>query len=903
MRVGFNIMQIFQRSSLSRAVIAASLTTAMLPAPAVAQQEETENAGSGVIEEVVVTARLKSVAASIVDERLEIPFSADFLGFEAISRAGDSTIAGALRRLPGLTLIDNKFIYIRGLGERYSSVTVNGAVVPSPDLSRSVIPLDLFPTSIVESIKVQKAFGASTPANFGGGDIDIRTKPFPKAPLISISVGSGGDSISHKGLEYDDGSIKPLPAAIAAAIDRYRGDISQSNIFNTENNSGNTISAEQAEQIQRNLMLSLPRKIGIGNNLDNKPDQDYKLALGNSWDVGYQWLVGGSLSAAVSEKFRNKDQFTREVGAPDRIFTNTERTTEEERETLSATLGAEYGNTHAVGVSYFKISHDVKDASIGRGFDQNNSPADGRELISYETRTEERELELYQLTGEHSLEGLEALYIWTEWLDFVENLRLSWFYSDGAVSTELPNQTLYNGTTNLATGFTQISPAPAAGQHIFLELDDDEGSWGGEFELPLFLSGSELTVKAGWAASEKTREYFQYTFNVGTTGLGSDVLAGGPGRVVSDPILGNLDNNFTASLGSNFGTESYIAARKLNALFGELDWRLNEYWRVTVGSRWEEFKQALLTVDLLDFSGSSINAQIAALSDPNQRFAYVEDDWYNTVAVTYSDTGLLGSEEYQLRVGYAQTVVRPDLRESADVTYIDPEINQRVRGNPFLENSPIDHLDLRAEFFYPNGDNFTVSLFFKDIEAPIETVRQPGSDDNVVLTYQNADSGEVYGIEVEGLLTLPASLIGVDGFFLSGNATISDSDIEIDTSSNVLTNESRRLTGHSDYVLNAQLGYDSPGGRHSTSLIYNVFGERIYFAGVAGNDDAFEQPFHSLDLTYTYYPTDTLSISMKVQNILEEDREFDQKNGDGESVRIIEQEVGRSWGLSAKWSY
>lgn len=866
-------------------------------------QDELDIEAPSIIEEVVVTGRLKSVAASIVDERIEIPYAADFLGFEAIARAGDSTIASALRRLPGLSLIDNKFIYIRGLGERYSSVTVNGAVVPSPDLARSVIPLDLFPTSIVESIKVQKAFGSSLPANFGGGAIDIRTNSFPKAPLLSLSLGTGGDSISNTGLEYNDSSIKPLPDEIAFAISRYRGDISQSNIFSTENDAGNNTTAQQAEQIQRNIMLALPRQIGIGRALDNKPDTDYKLALGNSYDVGYQWLVGGSLSAALSEEFRNKNQSTRQIGNPETQFSDIERTTEEDRQTLSATLGAEYGNTHAVGVSYFKISHDVKDASISRGFDQNNTLVDGRRLIQYETRTEERELEMSQFTGRHSLEGLESAYNWHQSLSFLENLRLNWFYSDAEVTTDVPNQTVYNGTRNISTGFTQIAPAPAAGQHIFLELDDNEDSWGGDFELPLFLRNSELTVKGGFAASKKEREYFQYTVNISTTGLGSSVLAGDPGRVVSDPVLGDLNNDFSASLGSNFGTESYIAARKLNAYFGEFDWRLNENWRVTLGSRWEEYKQALLTVDLLDFSGTSLQAQIQALSAPGQRFAYIEDDWYHSGALTFSDAGLLGSEEYQLRASFAQTVVRPDLRESAAVIYIDPQINQRVRGNPQIESSDINHLDLRAEFFYENGDNFTVSLFYKDIEAPIETVQQPGSDDNVVLTYQNADSGEVLGVEVEGLISLPASLVRIDGLFLSGNLAISDSDVSIDTSSNVLTNDNRRLTGHSEYVANAQLGYDSPGGTHSASLIYNVFGERIYFAGAGGNDDAFEQPFHSLDLTYTYYPTDTLSVSLKVQNILEEEREFEQKSGTGQRVTIIEQEVGRSWGLSAKYSY
>ena len=136
-----------KRIARNKLAIAVSLATAGLSTSVSAQDNEQIKPMS--LEEVVVVGRLQSVAASLVDERLELPYSADFLGFEAISRAGDSTIGSALRRVTGLTLVDGKFIYIRGLGERYSSVTVNGAAVPSPDLARSVIPLDLFPSSIV----------------------------------------------------------------------------------------------------------------------------------------------------------------------------------------------------------------------------------------------------------------------------------------------------------------------------------------------------------------------------------------------------------------------------------------------------------------------------------------------------------------------------------------------------------------------------------------------------------------------------------------------------------------------------------------------------------------------------------------------------------------------------------
>ena len=131
---------------------------------------------------------------------------------------------------------------------------------------------------------------------------------------------------------------------------------------------------------------------------------------------------------------------------------------------------------------------------------------------------------------------------------------------------------------------------------------------------------------------------------------------------------------------------------------------------------------------------------------------------------------------------------------------------------------------------------------------------------------------------------------------------MSDSEITI-TSNNEVTNTDRQLTGHSKYVVNASLGYDSPNEQHSASLLYNVSSERIFFAGTSGNDDAFEQPFGSLDLIYNYYPTENISVKVKLGNILDAKREFEQKNSSGDNVVILEQDVGTNFGLSLSWKY
>ena len=154
-------------------------------------------------------------------------------------------------------------------------------------------------------------------------------------------------------------------------------------------------------------------------------------------------------------------------------------------------------------------------------------------------------------------------------------------------------------------------------------------------------------------------------------------------------------------------------------------------------------------------------------------------------------------------------------------------------------------------------------------------------------------------IEFEGLKELPWNL------FLAGNVTFSDSELTIDTGAITggPTNQTRRLTGHSEWVVNTTIGYDSDSGRHSAFLNYNAFGERIFYGGVSGNDDSFEQPFHSLGIVYKFFPTENLEFDFKIDNILDEDLEFTQINNDGIEAVLIQQDVGLTFSASAKWAF
>ena len=244
-------------------------------------------------------------------------------------------------------------------------------------------------------------------------------------------------------------------------------------------------------------------------------------------------------------------------------------------------------------------------------------------------------------------------------------------------------------------------------------------------------------------------------------------------------------------------------------------------------------------------------------------------------------------ETMQFRASYGETAIRPDIREVAPATYIDPLTEFPIGGTPSVRSTQVKNYDLRFEWYMDTGENLSVGLFYKDMTDPIESVPITSTRWSTAYSYCECGDGEVYGVEVEFMkdFAFLGDFMGGIGndFFLSGNVTLSDSEINIDTQkvvdqtgvSTAITNPSRRMTGHSEYVVNLNLGYDHPNGNHTATLAYNVFGDRIIIPGIDDKDDAYQQPFHSLDLVYTYYPTFATTLKFKVQNLLDEKKEIE----------------------------
>jgi hypothetical protein len=411
-----------------------------------------------VIEEVFAVGRSISATQALVNERLDDATVVDMLGAEAISRLGDSTVADALRRMPGLSLVAGKFIYIRGLGERYSATTLNGAQVPSPDLTRSVIPLDIFPTSAVESLRVQKTWSPEMPANFAGGGVDMRTQGIPNEFAVSFELSSGyNTATSGKVLSYpgggddrwgtDDGT-RALPPAIVDAAADYLGILSTQGILATLRRENPAATLEDAQAINRSLGLALRRDIGVTEK-DASPDVGIKASVGNryvindDWDFGF--LVGTTYNSGWREAVRSS---TNHRFPEERTDTDYEST---KFVNLSGTLnlGLSFTEDHQISTTTLLLRNTDDETAIRDFFNENRQVSDGLGWRSYRLRFEERNMRTNQVKGTHYLgEDTRRLLpgiLDRDWLP--PETRIEWFYSDSKAETDIPNEVNVAGQT------------------------------------------------------------------------------------------------------------------------------------------------------------------------------------------------------------------------------------------------------------------------------------------------------------------------------------------------------------------------------------------------------------------------------------------------------------------------
>lgn len=805
---------------------------------------------SNEIQEVTVAApRIKNSVESLLEFRKKNSSVADVLGSEAMSRNGDSDAASSLRRVTGLTLVNGKFVYVRGLGERYSSVLLNGSQIPSPEPTRRVVPLDLFPISILESITVQKSFSPNRPAEFGGGLIELQTKGIPKDFTGSLQVGYSSDSfvngISYTGgqndyIGYDDGT-RALPAEIKNAF------LSKKKLIVSESEG---FSIEEIEKMGKSLSNHYNIK-----KVSNPSMPNLQLSVGDQYRIN-NYKTGALFGAIYSSASESGNKISRNfnVGANSQLEKDDEsKTNYMEREVqlgASLNLGFAYKEKHQLNLNSLLLRNTTDSTQIKTSVKTSDSYA-SRKYDSMEWS--ERQVLFNQISGRNDLDLVEI-----NW-----RLNKSQARRDSPDSREIM-RVEENGKYNLETDVT-------GNKRVYSELIDHSNEYGIDFGIPLIDSETrKLKLKLGANFNDKYRNsdvyrlHFKNNYTPGTLpDLAQD----------TEVILANRGNDKFILTNITDSADSFKGEQKVYSYFTAVESSISNNLELNVGLRSEHSTQNVKTYKYYD------------PENPTSSGKLLMKDLLPSYTIIYKF-----SPEQRLKMSYGETIARPDFRELSTVQYIEDETGYDVIGNNALKGTVIRNIDLRFENYLEDADYFSVGTFYKKFISPIEAMFQPG--DKLIKTFVNAPSAYSAGVELEGRYSLRNVSRDLRRWSIASNFSYIKSEVEIDNKQGNQTSKTRPLQGQSPYVANFQLFYDRPQFKITSGLIYNVVGRRITEVGTNSRPDIYEEPVHQLDFVFNQ-KIDDLGYGIKIKNIL--DAKSKSTQGD-EVVRL--KKKGRSYAIS-----
>jgi len=828
------------------------LLTSMLVAPsiAMAQTPPTDETYSEEDEIVVL-------GVNIPEPMRETSEVVTFLSSEDLERTGDSTASEALTRLTGLSVVSGRFVFVRGLGDRYSSALLNGSPLPSPEPLRRSVPLDLFPSNILDGASVQKTFSPNYPGEFGGGIIDLRTITIPRDPFLSLKLGSSvnTEATLRRGLIYNgsdtdwtgfDDGLRDIPGPLADAI-------AQNQLISDVN-----FSTAELEAIGESFVNS-PVSV-IQEQEDIWPNGEVELSGGTSWERG--GLTFGLVGVGGYDSSWRSERAQRGIGS----FAGGVFTIGEDKDSLtttwdvttnalgSATLGWDESEIVLTGLFIHSSSKEAQ--QIG-GYDFN---APGTQQVYREsTGWYERELSMLQLRGEH------------EFGDF----GVDWRLAQARSTRDAP----YERSVNFLVDATGPFYGRANDNSTrFSALTDDLTHAGFDLSYTLPLAGSRVAVfSAGYDYAHTEREYEALTFVFGGgSGLPDDVARARVDYLFSPD---NIDPARFELFELTGPDDAYLGEITVNAAYAAADVEILPLLRAAVGVRYEEGEQSVVTFN-------RYGAAATAAPPPLQN-----EYWLPAATLTWNF-----AEDVQLRLGYSQTIARPQFRELAISPYSDPETDRSYRGNPFLVDTELTNYDARLEYYFGANQFITGSIFYKQIENPIEEVVTEPSTFNYLVRFINAPRATIEGAEFEyrGNFDAPFAVPGfiAPTLFFAANYTYTNSEIEagaddfiinpltgVSTPASVFGIDGSAMQGTPENILNLQFGVEDENTQ--LTLLVGWVDTRILqrgFGDTGGLPDIVEDPGVNVDLVYRHDFTVNgrdITLGLSGRNLLgEEHREY-----------------------------
>jgi len=813
--------------------------------------------------------RERGNAASVLNERKNATAVLDAVGAQDISRSPDSDAADVAKRITGVTVAEGKYVYVRGLNERYSQTSLNGSPLPSPEPEKEVVPLDLFPSEFLETLTTQKTYTPDQPGDFSGGTVQIKTKEFFDEPFMRLGVKLGANSESqfngssllrYNGggtdfLGVDDGS-REIPGTVPGGLTggQLPNDPAQRELI--------------AESFQREFTPvrdDAPVNLGLDLAAGTRASIfGRELGVLFGFNYGQDWTVR---EGEVERKWRT-DAFDPSI--PDSLRSpNVDYTFNRgiREVNIGAILNLKYmlSPSHKIGIEtmYNRIADDEARSLFGA-----NREDIGGVIADDRLRFISRQLLWGQLSGEH-------LLFWGS--------RLEWRTALAEATRDEPGLREAIYLRSFSAGEEDplfLEPRGESGRYFFSELTDNDFNSDVSWEFPFDVwSERRASLEVGGQYRTRDRDFaarrFNWDFVGGVIEQGSldqsltdeaiRAQLDGPGTFVLDEIQEPGDN--------------YTVDENRYAGYAMFELPVTGWLRAVAGARYE-------TYDLL----LEIPTEVDPLTDIS------ENDVLPALNLIWSL-----SEDMKLRGAFSRTLDRPEFRELAPFQFTEATSLRQLIGNPDLEVAEITNYDLRWDWFTRPGEVVSVSAFYKTFKDPIEQVFLAAASS--AYSYQNGDEADLYGVEFDMRQRLDRIASALQTLTFQGNLALTESDVTVIRQGAFdPTNTKRPLEGQSPWVVNTGLIYTHPRGNTELGLFYNIFGERVAAAGGSGVPDIYEQPRHQLDLTVRQRVLGGVSTKLKITNLLNDEYLFEQ-SANGITLTQREYQSGTSYSLGFSYEF
>lgn len=796
---------------------------------------------------VVAQRKLGTETAILNTVRKSLPVVSG-ISAQQISKTQDSDAAEVLRRIPGITIVDDRFVVVRGLAQRYNNVWLNNATTPSSETDSRAFSFDVLPSSLIDNMMVYKSPSAELPADFSGGFVQVMTKNVPDGNQLQVGYQAGFNTqATFRSFQLTEGSwkdylgfgagVRSLPASFPAHLGDY--------------------SVDEAARYTRevNQRWGIRRFHAI-------PDQKLSLTAQRTYDVGawkinnitnVNWSSGYDYTESVNNNYIAYD-VAHDASRPRFEYNDT-------RYRNTAKLGALFNwafirGDHKYELRNFFSQRGVQTLTQREGMNYYSDKA----IRKWESLYTGRTTYAGQLAGTHTFrEGID---------------RVDWTAGYAFAAYREPDRKIVNSILDESHA-EQPAYYVSDPMRYYQELKDHSVSLAANYEHKFEVSERFTPLLRGGIYGEYKRRRFdarRFGYNLLGTGYDryqdwdySDLFA--DAHIAADKIWmrETTTNN-----------DSYRSSNRLGAAYlsAKLNW--GEALNANVGVRMEYY-----------------NLQMDGYSSDGTQPVHLDQgttDLFPSLNLSYNL-----SEKHLLRAAYGRSVNRPEFREVVPYVYFNFERDANIVGNLDLKNAYANNLDLRYEFYPSSGETVTLGVFYKYFKDPIEeTYNEAGS--GLQYTYHNAKNAEAFGVELDVKKRL--DFIGLRGLSLVCNAAYIHSRVRFEAGA---PERDRPLAGQSPYLVNVGLFYQLEEKGLSASLLYNRIGKRIESVGVPMQNpnedipDIYEMPRNSLDLTFSKQLGKRVELKGGFRNLLNDKVTYKQfvklTDADGGNRREREQLV------------